>query len=83
MGRFYYRDTYNLEDFNTMKFDKDGIIILDHSLCLCCQTQPGKPHLCCGCQWARAMDWLSGREAEHKKTMDNYPTPLTDEEVFA
>ncbi len=56
-----------------MKFDDKGIIILDHSLCLCCQTLEGKPHLCCGCQWARAMDWLTFRESEHKKTMDNTP----------
>jgi len=66
-----------------LKFDKDGIIILDHSLCLCCQIQPGNPHLCSGCQWARAMDWLIGRESAHKKTMDNLESSLTDAEVFA
>jgi len=66
-----------------LNFDDKGIIILDHSLCLNCQMQPGNPHLCSSCQWARAMDWLIGREAQHKKTMDNSDSELTNGDVFA
>ncbi len=49
-----------------MRFDENGAIILNHDLCLTCQREIGAPHLCSSCQWARAMDWLSKKEAEHK-----------------